>query len=228
MLFWILGAILATAGTQVYIELGLSIPRIPRGDEMVSVPRNGGEKNYVRTLIVVYNQTNALTPAQIEYMYAPRRLLATCLYAVPFICLGNLSGNAIIFGESMLRACNARPSNAGVRGIAIVVSTAACALHMWSRRWGIALNNLFGFVKLMTLLFFAIVGTIAVCNGLGLNSKQVAAENYSHHAGFGRAPDGSFGYASSFLAILFAYGGFNQANYVRGTLSHTLHLSMAC
>jgi hypothetical protein len=43
MLFWLAGMIIALAGTMVYIEFGLAIPRL-HGE---SVPRNGGEKNYV-------------------------------------------------------------------------------------------------------------------------------------------------------------------------------------
>jgi len=43
MLFWLAGAVIALAGTMVYVEFGLAIPRL---DEE-SIPRNGGEKNYV-------------------------------------------------------------------------------------------------------------------------------------------------------------------------------------
>lgn len=43
MLFWLAGMIIALAGTMVFIEFGLTIPRL-HGE---SVPRNGGEKNYV-------------------------------------------------------------------------------------------------------------------------------------------------------------------------------------
>jgi hypothetical protein len=43
MLFWLAGAVIALAGTMVYVEFGLAIPRL-HGE---SIPRNGGEKNYV-------------------------------------------------------------------------------------------------------------------------------------------------------------------------------------
>jgi hypothetical protein len=48
MMFWLAGMVIALADTMVYIEFGLAIPRL-HGE---SVPRNGGEKNYVskRTL----------------------------------------------------------------------------------------------------------------------------------------------------------------------------------
>lgn len=48
LLFWFCGACAAFAGTVVYTEFGLSIPRYVWRGDVVSVPRNGGELNYVR------------------------------------------------------------------------------------------------------------------------------------------------------------------------------------
>ena len=47
LLFWALGAIVSTSGLLVWLELGLSIPRFEVDGVEVSVPRSGGEKNYV-------------------------------------------------------------------------------------------------------------------------------------------------------------------------------------
>jgi hypothetical protein len=43
LILWPLGALVATSGLLVWLELGLSIPKF----EGRSVPRSGGEKNYV-------------------------------------------------------------------------------------------------------------------------------------------------------------------------------------
>lgn len=51
LIFWIVGAIVTACGLCVYLELGLSIPKYKlrgSGDRKISVPRSGGEKNYVR------------------------------------------------------------------------------------------------------------------------------------------------------------------------------------
>ena len=49
VLFWAIGGIVATCGLLVWLEFGLSIPRqIVSSGEEKSVPRSGGEKNYVR------------------------------------------------------------------------------------------------------------------------------------------------------------------------------------
>ena len=51
LFLWALGGIFALCGLSVWLELGLSIPfrRIPGRQEKTSVPRSGGEKNYVCT-----------------------------------------------------------------------------------------------------------------------------------------------------------------------------------
>lgn len=56
LLFWALGALAAFAGTLVYIEFGLCIPRYQWNGQMVSVTRNGGELNYVRPSSRTYIQ----------------------------------------------------------------------------------------------------------------------------------------------------------------------------
>jgi hypothetical protein len=50
LILWVLGGLVAMAGVLVFAEFGLTVPRVQvegQGDKE-SVPRNGGEKNYVR------------------------------------------------------------------------------------------------------------------------------------------------------------------------------------
>lgn len=142
-------------------------------------------------------------------------LLATCLYGIPFICLGNMAANAILFGENILIACgSADPANGPVRVIAVGVATFACALHIVSRWAGIALNNFFGSVKAVMLLMLIVVGIISFAGGLSVKTLDTAKTNYGVHGNFDSASRNSYGYAASFLSVIFAYGGFNQANYV--------------
>jgi hypothetical protein len=54
LLLWAAGAVIATSGLLVWLELGLSVPRQQvRGGSKKSVPRSGGEKNYVRVSITL-------------------------------------------------------------------------------------------------------------------------------------------------------------------------------
>ena len=58
LLLWLLGALFGLCGVLVWLELGLSVPKFRLSDHSLepttdgegpleSVPRNGGEKNYV-------------------------------------------------------------------------------------------------------------------------------------------------------------------------------------
>lgn len=127
-----------------------------------------------------------------------------------------MAGNAISFGLNILIACGSdNPSNEAVRGVAIGVATFACSLHIVSKKVGIALNNFFGSVKAMILLMLIIVGILSFAGALPEKTNATAKANFGSHGSFGQANTSSYGYASSFLSVIFAYGGFNQANYVR-------------
>ncbi|OAP58286.1 hypothetical protein AYL99_07376 [Fonsecaea erecta] len=201
LVFWAAGAIVAVAGVLVFAEFGMTVPRLPVEDETEkqSVPRNGGEKNYL------------------EYMVKRPLYLATCIYGIPFICLGTAAGNAIIFAENIMLASGKEAMNGSVRGIAIGVVTFACLLHAISRTGGVWLNNFFGTVKFLMLLVLFVLGVVYAGGGLGGND-ETAADNLSVHHSFAGAATSSYGYAEAFLGIIFAIGGFNQANYVLGDI----------
>ena len=139
--------------------------------------------------------------------------LTHCLYGIPFIVLGTAAGNAVVFGENIMLASGKEVNNGTVRAIALGVITFACFLHAISRSGGIWLNNIFGSIKFLMLLTLFIVGVAYSAGRFGGNNS-VAAENLNVHHAFAGASTSSYGYAEAFLAIIFAIGGFNQANYV--------------
>lgn len=142
------------------------------------------------------------------------KFLATCLYGIPFIVLGTAAGNALVFAISIFRAAGiAIPNDYTVRGLAIGVITFCCFMHGFWRRGGVILNNCFGAVKLVMLFVVFVMGVIYAAGGLG-GSNEVAAANLSVHNSTKNPLHGAYGYAEAFLAVLFAYGGFNQATYV--------------
>lgn len=105
LLLWAFGAVVGMAAVLVWLELGLSVPKfeVPDGDTagsqpehhpiLQSVPRNGGEKNYL------------------EHIYKSPKIRTTCMYGVIYVILGNLSGNAIAFGFYIMEvSCYLRES----------------------------------------------------------------------------------------------------------------------
>jgi amino acid transporter len=207
LLLWFGGTVWCVAGTHVYMEYGLNVPRYTIEGIEQSVPRSGGDLNYL------------------QYVYrrpAYRRgtmLLSTCLFGVGFIALGNMAGNSINFATRVLKAADIQdPSNGTVRGIAIGVATLTCFIHAFSRRGGIWLNNMLAIIKLLILLLIIITAIVVGAGGLP-KTENVFAENTSASASFDDASSDANGYAHAFLAIIFSFSGFEQPNYVLGEIS---------
>lgn len=199
---WLLGSLYCISGTHVYMEYGLNIPRYSIQGVEQSVPRSGGDLNYL------------------QYVYRkPRKdsvLLATCLFSIAFISLGNMAGNCISFSIRVLRAANVDdPSTGMVRGIAFATAAVTCLIHAFSRRGGIWLNNVLAMVKMMILLFILVVAIVVAAGGLP-ETKNVFTDNTKASESFNDASGDANGYAHAFLAIIFSFSGYEQVNYVMG------------
>ncbi|KAI9767776.1 MAG: hypothetical protein M1840_005457 [Geoglossum simile] len=210
IVLWLAGAVYALAGTHVYIEYGLNVPRGIFNDVEQGVPRSGGDLNYLQ---YVYTH-----PA-----YCRETLLFFgCLFGISFIILGNMAGNAINFAIRILEAANVEVTNGAVRGIAVTASIFACFIHAFSRRGGIWLNNLLAVIKLCILVLI-IFSAIIYSAGKFPKSETidrgiVVGENLGAPKSFRNASSDANGYAQAFLAIVFAYSGFEQPNYVLGEI----------
>lgn len=123
-----------------------------------------------------------------------------------------MAGNCLIFGMRILEAANVEPSNSAVRGLAIGAATLACLIHAISRRGGIWLGNLFALIKVLMLLLIIIAG---ICSWAGaFNTPNYAVENMSVSNSFKEPAADPYGYSKAFLAVIFAWSGFDQPNYV--------------
>ncbi len=211
LIFWLLGAILALAGVVVYVELGLTIPRWPFGadGEKLSTPRSGESLNYVsfQDIYLSLSRTDSY-PLQFNYYLKRPLFLATCLFGIPFIIVENTAANSVSFAQDILEACNATETPGGIIGIALAANAFASLLHAISRRWGIILNNTFGTVKFLILLFIVLVGLVWM-------NKDVARDNYDIKTSFSTAnsPKAPYRWAEAFLFAIFPYGTFHQINY---------------
>jgi amino acid transporter len=123
------------------------------------------------------------------------------------------------------------PTNGEVRAVAIGVATFACLVHAVWRKGGIYLNNAFGFVKIAMLIMLFVVGIASAAGAFKGNQfekpAEVVKENFGVHKAFSGASTDSYGYAEAFLAIIFAFGGFNQANYVSAFVLSTQKVTRA-
>jgi amino acid transporter len=136
-----------------------------------------------------------------------------------YIVLGNMAGNCLIFGIRTLQAANVPVTNSAVRGLAVAAATLACLIHSFSRRGGIWLGNFFALIKVLMLMLVIIVG---ICAWAGaFHTETYAYQNLAVNNSFEGAAQDSYGYTSAFLAVIFAWSGFDQPNYV-GYLIHPL------
>jgi len=204
LILWLAGGLYTIAGTYLYIEFGLTVPRYPFDGVEQGIPRSGGTLNYL--------QYTFGWPA-----YRPRTvLLVTCVFAVCYVIVGNMAGNCLIFGLRTLEAANVPVTNSAVRAIAVGAATFACGIHMFSRRGGIWLSNVLATIKVLILLMIVIT---AICAWAGaFKTKTYAIDNMTASMAFSDPSRDSYGYVHAFLSIIFAWTGFEQPNYVRSLL----------
>ncbi|KIM37300.1 hypothetical protein M413DRAFT_448598 [Hebeloma cylindrosporum] len=132
LFMWIIGALIAAAGMQVYIIWGSA------------VPKNGGEKNYL------------------EYLFRKPKFLVTSVFAANGVLLAWAAGNSLVFGEYILLAANVEPTRWTLRLVGFACVTFALLIHGVALKWGLRLQNFLGIFKILVLLFVIITGFVAL------------------------------------------------------------------
>lgn len=114
------------------------------------------------------------------------------------------------FAQNVLDASNTQATPGRILAISIAATTFCCLLHAVSRKWGIILNNVFGVIKFLILLFIVLVGLCYI-------NRDVACDNFNLATSFDftTSPKRPFRYAEAFLNAMYPYGLFHQINYVR-------------
>lgn len=95
-----------------------------------------------------------------------------------------------------------------------------CLIHAFAPRWGIWLSNGFGAFKLVLL-------ALVVCTGFAALAGRMVAPNPHNFSSFhgpemgktgnSQSAKSAGGYALAMLQVLYAYSGWENANYVGGT-----------
>ncbi|KAJ5225489.1 hypothetical protein N7468_006714 [Penicillium chermesinum] len=132
LFMWVIGTLIALAGTAVYLEWGTAIPR------------NGGEKNYL------------------EYVYQKPKFFATAMFASYAFFLGWAASNSVVFGQYILNAADVEVDRWNQRGIGLACLTVAFLVHAVALKWGLRLVNFLGIVKLIVIVFITVTGWVAL------------------------------------------------------------------
>ncbi|KAG2354976.1 APC amino acid permease [Suillus spraguei] len=182
---WILGALVASAGTAVYIEFGTGLPK------------SGGEKIYM------------------EYIYRRPRFMITCFYAVYGLLIGCLSATSIVFGEYTLNAFAIQPTTVNVRVVALLCSTFCLMAHGAFLNHGLKLQNILGFFKLFVLLIIAVSGLFSLVGvpGFAVHDEYDIPNNFRWSSFWEGSIIGPNAFVTGMYNVIWSYIGYSNANY---------------
>lgn len=171
----------------------------PRG-----VPRSGGEKNFLEFM---YPNTSLRLP----------HIRTTCSFALMYILLYNLGGNAIAFALQAVKASGHYkvgevPPRGAVLGIALGVLTLIIVLHMFSRTGGILVNNAFALIKVALLVTIFALGVAKAAGAFG-GAGTVPRDNFTKGVWSSPRSDVS-SWSNAILLAAFGMGGWKQPFYM--------------
>ncbi|KAJ7245653.1 APC amino acid permease [Mycena haematopus] len=186
LLMWVLGAIIAIAGTTVYVELGTGLPR------------SGGEKNYL------------------EYMYRRPKFMVSCTYGVYTLFAGSNAPNALVFGEYTLNALGLPLSPFNTRLTALLVLTFSLLMVGVFGKWGVRLLNTLGTFKFGILAGISALGLLSLAGvpGLAVRAEYEPPHNFASWdaiwAGSRRDPNSL---VTALYNVIWSFIGYSNANY---------------
>ncbi|KAJ7041473.1 APC amino acid permease [Mycena alexandri] len=186
LLMWLLGALIAAAGTAVYVELGTGLPR------------NGGEKNYL------------------EFIYRRPRFLVSCSFVVYTLIIGSAAANSIVFGEYVLHALDIQPTRSGSRLVAVLVLTFCLLVHGTLLKFGVRLQNTLGAFKLLILAAIASLGILSFLGvpALAVRVPYEHPRNFDSWAHLWEGSGtGINGFVTALYSVIWSFIGYANANY---------------
>ncbi|KAF9552197.1 high affinity methionine permease [Agrocybe pediades] len=186
LIMWVIGAIIAAAGMQVYIVWGTALPK------------NRGEKNYL------------------EYLFRRPRFLITSMFGANAVLLAWAAGNSLVFGEYILLAAQVEPTRWTLRLVGFACVSFAVLIHGTALKLGLCLQNFLGIFKVLVLLFIVVTGWVALgghmrdfetdANGVGLVPGKDGV-------GFRTSPRDSRENFRNAFEVIWSYIGFSNVNY---------------
>ena len=149
-----------------------------------------------------------------NYLIKRPKFFVFSFYAINYVIIASSAANALTFGDDIIGTPGTdrgAAKDAAARCLAIMAVTLPCFLHAFTRRGGILLNNILVIVKIAILCMFPIM---AICVLAGVAHTNHAAANMEYKNSFARTHRNADRYTQGMLAVFYAYGGYNQANYV--------------
>ncbi|KAJ7488271.1 APC amino acid permease [Mycena latifolia] len=185
LVMWVLGALIAIAGTTVYVELGTGLPR------------SGGEKNYL------------------EYIYRRPKFMVSCSYGVYTLIAGSSATNALVFGQYVLHALALRPTAFNTRFTALVCITFCSLMIGVFSKWGVRLLNTLGTFKFAILAGIATLGLFSLTGvpGFAVRPEYDPPANFGWTAMWEGSRSDPNALVLALYNVTWSFIGYSNANY---------------
>ncbi|KIK89065.1 hypothetical protein PAXRUDRAFT_802174 [Paxillus rubicundulus Ve08.2h10] len=182
---WILGALIAAAGTAVYVEFGTGLPR------------SGGEKTYM------------------EYIYRRPAFMTTCVYALYGVFIGWMSAASVAFGEYALHAFAYESTPTNVRVVAFLCSTFCLIVHGVFLNFGLRLQNALSAIKLLVLVLISGSGLLSLVgvSGFTVGEQYNQPNNFTWSTFWEGSNLGANAFVTGMYNVIWSYIGYSNANY---------------
>ncbi|KAG6877783.1 hypothetical protein C0993_003984 [Termitomyces sp. T159_Od127] len=144
--------------------------------------------------------------AYLEKAYPKPRFLLPTAFAVQSVLLSFSSSNAIVLAQYLLVACGAETTTWNIRGLAIGAMTAIVLICVLSTKWSLRLCNAIGLLKVIILIFIAIMGLVVLGGHTRVDDPYANFRN----SFVGTTSNGN-GLATALVKVNFAYAGFENA-----------------
>jgi amino acid transporter len=142
------------------------------------------------------------------------------MYSVLNLSLGGPHPNALIFGQSVLIASTKKGTPVEPRlqkFFSILLVGLICQLQAVSRINYVRFSNIFAIYKVLFLSFITIAGWHSLASGTASTASQPSSGKESWGQSFQGMTKSPYNTAMALLAILRAYSGWENANFVSGS-----------
>ncbi|KAI1127739.1 high-affinity methionine permease [Nemania abortiva] len=178
LIYWVIGLLLAIAGFSVYLEFASYFPN-----------RSGSE--------VVY----------LEQAYPRPKHFFPITFAFYSVVLSFSSSNAIVLSNYLWALAHKTPTEWQTKGVAIAAYSLAVICVIAHNKYSLWATNIFGVVKIITLVFISITGFVV----LGGNVSRIPDPKANFHNAFEGTTNNGNDLSVALVNIIFAYSGYANA-----------------
>ncbi|KAF8622990.1 hypothetical protein AX15_006586 [Amanita polypyramis BW_CC] len=185
LIMWIIGALIAAAGSYVYVEYGTGLPK------------SGGEKNYL------------------EFTFHRPQYLMTCVFAAYTSISRSSTDSSIVFGNYALRALGIEPTPENVRKLAYYCLSLVTFIHGTHVTLGIRIQNVLGTFKIIVLVAISVAGLLSLAgvHGFQVRDEYEKPHNFEwSHFWEGTNVDPN-AFSTGVYNVLWCFVGYQNANY---------------